>query len=116
VLAFVADENFNQEILRIVAHKRPDISMLTVQQLGLAGTADSDLLEWAAVHERIMLTHDVATMRDSAYQRVLAGEHMPGLVVLQSRANPTRAADDIIVLAECSYEREWEGQVIYLPL
>jgi hypothetical protein len=41
---------------------------------------------------------------------------MPGLVVLQSRANPTRAADDIIVLAECSYEREWEGQVIYLPL
>ena len=41
---------------------------------------------------------------------------MPGVFEV-SRAIPIgRAIEDILLLAECSLQDEWEGQVRYLPL
>jgi hypothetical protein len=41
---------------------------------------------------------------------------MPGVFEI-SRAVPIGVAiEDILLLAECSLEGEWEGQVAYLPL
>jgi hypothetical protein len=41
---------------------------------------------------------------------------MPGVFEV-SRDVPLRTAiEDILLLAECSLEGEWEGQVRYLPL
>jgi ribosomal protein S28E/S33 len=41
---------------------------------------------------------------------------MPGVFEV-SRKVPVRVAiEDILLLAECSRENEWEGQVRYLPL
>ena len=58
------------------------------------------------------------------FQRLLAmlmsglvgGKSMPGVFEI-SRKTPIREIiEDILLLAECSLEREWEGQVLYLPL
>ena len=74
------------------------------------------MLEWAAQEGRVLLTHDVSTITRYAYERVRAGQSMPG-VFEASRAVPIgRAIEDILLLAECSLEGEWEGQVRYLPL
>jgi hypothetical protein len=41
---------------------------------------------------------------------------MPGVFEV-SRAVPIgRAIDDLLLIAEASFEGEWEGQVRYLPL
>jgi len=32
------------------------------------------------------------------------------------KASISAAIEDILLLAECSFESEWEGQVNYLPL
>ncbi len=51
-----------------------------------------------------------------AYDRVRTAKPMPGVFEV-SRQVPLRTAiDEIILLAECSEEGEWEGQVRYLPL
>jgi hypothetical protein len=63
-----------------------------------------------------LLTHDVTTMTHYAYERVKAGKSMPGVFEV-SRAVPIGTAiEDILLLAEYSFEGEWEGQVRYLPL
>jgi len=50
-----------------------------------------------------------------AHERVQAGKPMPGIFEV-SRDIPTGSAiEDILLLAECSLEGEWEGQVGYLP-
>jgi hypothetical protein len=46
--------------------------LVRVQDVGLSGTDDPRVLEWAAGHERILLTHDVATITAFAYERVAA--------------------------------------------
>lgn len=61
-------------------------------------------------------SHDVSTITRYAYDRVEAGKRMPGVFEV-SRSVPIGVAiEDILVLAECSQEGEWEGQVRYLPL
>lgn len=41
---------------------------------------------------------------------------MPGLFIVQQEGAISRIIEEIILLAECSLEDEWEGQVNYLPL
>ena len=41
---------------------------------------------------------------------------MPGVFEVSHAVQLGRAIEDILVLAECSLEGEWEGQVRYLPL
>lgn len=63
-----------------------------------------------------MLTHDVATMTVFAYERIQAGLSMPGVFEVSRRVPIGLAIEEIILLAQCSLEGEWEGQVQYLPL
>ncbi|NOZ28472.1 MAG: hypothetical protein GXP39_10530 [Chloroflexi bacterium] len=116
MLRLAADENFNHDIIRGLLRRKPDLDIVCIQDVGLSGADDPTVLEWAAQERRILLTHDVTTITRYAYERVRDGKPMPGVFEV-SRAMPVRAAiEDILLLAECSFEGEWEGQVRYLPL
>ncbi|BAZ10052.1 hypothetical protein NIES4071_18660 [Calothrix sp. NIES-4071] len=116
MLRFLADENFNNQIVRGVLRRNPDVDIVRVQDVGLSEADDPTVLEWAAQQGRIVLTHDVATMTDFAYQRVLAGLSMPGLFEVSRRVPVGLVIEEILLIAECSLEDEWEGQVRFLPL
>jgi hypothetical protein len=113
---FLADENFNNQIVRGVLRQSPDIDIVRVQDVGLSGADDPIVLARAAQEGRIVLTHDVATMTTFAYQRIQAGLSMPGLFEVSRRVSVGLAIEEIILIAECSLEGEWEGQVRFLPL
>ncbi len=89
---------------------------MRVQDVGLSGADDPTVLEWAAHQGRVILTHDVATMITFAYKRIEAGLSMPGLFEVSRRVSVGLAIEEIILIAECSIEGEWEGQVRFLPL
>ncbi|MEH1770640.1 hypothetical protein [Nostoc sp.] len=91
MLRLLADENFNNQIVRVI-------------------------LEWAAQQGRILLTHDVETITRYAYERVQAGLQMPGVFEISRSVSVGLAIEDILLIAEGSFEGEWEGQVQYLPL
>lgn len=74
------------------------------------------MLAWAAEQRRILLTHDVTTITAFAYERVRAGKSMPGVFEVGRTVALRSVIDDIVLLATCSEEGEWEGQVQYLPL
>jgi hypothetical protein len=116
MLRLAADENFNNAIIRGLLRRKPDLDIIRVQDVGLSGAEDPVVLEWAAKEGRVLLTQDVTTVTHHAYERVKAGKSMPGVFEV-SRAVPIGTAiEDILLLAECSFEGEWEGQVRYLPL
>ena len=116
MLRFAADENFNRDIVRGLVRRKPDLDIVRVQDVGLAGADDFTVLEWAAVQGRVVITHDVSTLTKHAYDRVAEGRPMPGVFEVVSGASVGSAIDDLLLLAECSHEGEWEGQVRYLPL
>ena len=116
MIRLAADENFNNDIVRGILRRDPTIDIMRIQDAGLAAADDPTVLEWAAQTGRVLLTHDVATITHYAYERVRAVQPMPGVFEVSRRLALAQAIDDIILIAECSLEGEWEGQVRYLPL
>lgn len=82
----------------------------------MSGADDLTVLEWAARHGRVLLTHDITTITRHAYERVQAGQSMPGVFEVSRAISIGTAIKDILLLAEYSLEGEWEGQIRYLPL
>jgi predicted nuclease of predicted toxin-antitoxin system len=70
MLLLVSDENFNNDIVRGLLRRNPVLDIVRVQDVGLRGADDPDILEWAANENRVVLTHDAATMAGFAYDRV----------------------------------------------
>jgi hypothetical protein len=116
MLRLAADENFNYNIVRGLLRRKPDLDIVCVQEVGLSGADDPTVLEWAAQAGRVLLTHDVTTITRHAYERIQAGRSMPGVFEISRVVPLGRAIEDVLLLAECSLEGEWEGQVRYLPL
>src|SRR5262245_924019 len=116
MLRLLSDENFNGDIVRGLLLRRPDIAVIRIQDVGLEGADDPAVLAWAAANDRIVLTHDRATMPDFAYARVQAGEPMPGVFILNDRLPVRQSIDEILLLDEASEQAEWSGRVVYLPL
>jgi hypothetical protein len=116
MLRLAADENFNNDIVRGVRRRSAEVDIVRVQDAGLTSADDPTILEWAAQNGRVVLTHDVTTMTRFAYDRVRDGKAMPGVFEVSGQVPIAVAVEDILLLAECSLEDEWEGQVRYLPL
>lgn len=116
MLQILADENFNNDILRGIRRENPNIDIVRVQDVGLYGANDPAVLQWAAQQQRVVLTHDVATMTHFAYERVREGKSMPGVFEVSRKVAVSLAIEEVILVAECSEQGEWEGQVLYLPL
>lgn len=116
MLRLAADENFNANIVRGLLRRNPALDIVRVQDAGLSGADDPSILEWAAREGRVVITHDVSTLARHALGRVVTGRPMPGVFEVKSVAPIGQAIDDLLLLAECSRDGEWEGQVRFLPL
>jgi len=115
VMRLLADENFNGDILRGLRRRMPAIDALRIQEVGMRGASDEAVLAWAAAEGRVILTHDVSTLIDFAWQRVRAGQHHAGVAAILQQVAIGAVVADLVLFAECSTDGEWADQVIFLP-
>jgi len=116
MLRLAADENFNNHIVRGLRRREPRLDIVRVQDAGLSGAEDTEVLAWAAGEGRILLTHDTTTVPFHLYDLVSRGELVPGVLAVGRAVTVAAAIEDILLLAECGIEGEWEGHILYLPL
>lgn len=115
-MKFLADENFNNRILRGVRLKAAEVIITRVQDTEIYQAEDPQVLAWAAEHDFIVLTYDVNTMIQHAYERVRNGQSMPGVLAIRQNAAIGEIMDDLLMIIYASTEEEWENQVTFLPL
>jgi hypothetical protein len=116
MLRLATDEDFNNRILRGLLRRKPDLDIVRAQDADLIGKTDGEVLDWAAREGRVLLTHDVTTMKQYVDERIAAGLPMPGVFVVSQQIPIAQAIDEIILVAEYSLEDEWQGQITFLPL
>ena len=116
MIRFLTDENFNIHIFHGIRRRLPSLDILRVQDAGLRTFRDALILECASGQNRIVLSHDVSTMETHALARLNAGKRMPGLLLIHRYFPIGPAIDEIILIAECSRDDEWNGIIRYLPL
>jgi predicted nuclease of predicted toxin-antitoxin system len=115
MLKLLIDENLDQRILRGLQIHLPGLVYAVVQETGLAGAPDAALLEWAAQNEYVLVTHDRGTMLRAAQQRMYSESKIAGLVIMKKELPLSRAIHDLVLLLECSTERDMENQVVFIP-
>lgn len=116
MLRLLSDENFNNDIVRGALLRRDDLDVVRVQDVGLAGVDDADVLAWADAQGRIFLTHDRRTIPRHAYARVAAGKSFAGVFIANDRAPVARVIDDLLLLVDATEQAEWVNRIEYLPL
>jgi hypothetical protein len=110
------DADVHGELIRGLRRRLPEIDLVRVQDALPEGTPDPEVLTWAATENRILITNDRNTMVGFAYQRVAAGELVPGLIVTTNEQSIGSAIDDILLVAEYMPEEEIRDQVVvFLP-
>ena len=116
MLRLLSDENFNGDIVRGLLLRRPPLDLCRVQDVELEEADDPTILEWAAANNRILLTHDRATVPDFAYARVVNGQPMSGVFVVYDRMAVRQVIEALLLMDDCSEQAEWVSLVVYLPL
>lgn len=116
MLRLLIDENLDQRILRGLKLQFMRLDYRVVQDTKLKGLKDPQLLEWAAAHQYILVTHDVNTVPKYAYARVPAGQPMAGVIIVPEDLAIGLAIQDLATLIECSSTEEFENHVKYLPI
>ncbi|MBP9663290.1 MAG: DUF5615 family PIN-like protein [Pyrinomonadaceae bacterium] len=114
MLKFVADEDFNNRIVRGIRRLSSEIDIVRVHEVGLLGQHDTRVLEWAANENRIVLTHDAATMIGFGYERIRDGHEFPGMIAVSQYASIGRVIEDIAEIAD-SETSGLRDQVAYIP-
>jgi hypothetical protein len=116
MIPFLADEDFNNDILRGLLRRIADLDLVRVQDVGLRGADDDEVLAFAAREGRLLLTHDVSTLIGRAFERARSGETMAGVVAVAQSLPVGLAIEDLVLVAQCSSAEEWRNQVVYIPL
>lgn len=115
-MKFLADENFDNRIVRGLLRRQPDLNIIRVQDLEIAGADDPTVLAWAAQAGRILLTHDERTIPNYTYERLAAGQSIAGVIVASDNLPISTVIEDVLLIVECSSAAEWVNELQRLPL
>ncbi len=116
MLRLASDADVHGDIVRGLRRRRPEIDLIRAQDVLPEGTPDPEVLAWAATEGRVLITNDRNTMVGFAYQRLAAGEPVPGLIATTNQQSIGEAIDDILLIAECMPAEEIADQVVvFLP-
>ena len=116
MIRFAADENFNWNVVRGIRQQDPSVDILTVQEAGMQGAPDEDVLAWAESEGRVLLSHDTNTMKAEAEARMRDGRSMCGLIFCDQYMPLSQCIEEIIDI--CTYEdaERWDNRIDFLPL
>jgi predicted nuclease of predicted toxin-antitoxin system len=116
VIPFLVDQNFNEHIVDGMTRRNAALEFTYARDVGLADAPDPLVLEWAAVHGLVMLTHDRKTVPSFVHARVAAGLPMPGVFLVSADMPIGQAIDELLTAACCLSAEECKNTVNYFPL
>lgn len=116
MLRLASDADVSGDVIRGLRRRLPEIDLVRAQDVLAQRTPDPEVLAWAAVENRVLLTNDRNTMIGFASQRLTRGEPMPGIIAMTNQQSIGSAIDDILLVVECMSEEEIRNQaVVFLP-
>ena len=113
---FLTDEDFNGHIVAGLRRLLPAIDLATADEAGTRGLPDPAVLAFAATQGRVLVSHDLRTMRGHFDTFVAGGQESPGLALIAQSLPIQRAIEALLLLWEASLPAEWRNRRIHLPL
>ena len=118
-LRLLLDENLRHEAIwrAIEQHPPAGVQRIDVVRVGDSNapplsSTDAELLEWAAVENRVLVSLDVGTLADALAS---LGRESPGAIILRRGLSALDVAALLELVAHNSTAEEWRNACKWLP-
>ncbi len=115
MICFASDENLHGAIVTGLKRRIPNLDLVRIWDV-IPMATDLEVLEWCFVQNRVLLTHDVNTLRADAYERLEQGYGIAGVLLIPTQLPIAVVLDDLETIALCSEQEDWVDAVLFLPL
>jgi hypothetical protein len=115
MLRVLVDENFDERILDGLRLAEPNMDVVRVQDVGLDAMDDREILEWAAIEDRVLVTHDRETIPGFVKARLNAGQRVVGAIIVGKWGATTRILFELRLTIVLGDPDEWDNRITYVP-
>ena len=113
-VSYLADNDLQRSIVVGVRRRQPSIDFRSAQEASLDGLDDRVVLRLAAEQQRVLVSHDVATM-PVEFARFRIQQTSPGVLLVPQRCPIHTAIEALVLIWELSTADEWQDRICYLP-
>lgn len=80
------------------------------------GTLDPEILCWCEEHNFVLVTNNRSSMPIHLADHIAQGLHIPGILILNANLSMGQNIDELILIAEASFDDEYQDRIDFLPL
>jgi hypothetical protein len=111
----LADADFNQKIFLGLLRREPTIDFQTASQGDVMGRPGPEVLALAARENRILISHDRATM-PTHFARFTESQSSPGLILVSQEIDIGTVIEDPLLIWAASNLEEWRDRIGFVPV
>lgn len=117
-LQYLLDENVDPTYKAQLHRRNPNIVMWVVGEPSVPprGTLDPEILLWCEEHNFLLVTNNRTSMPVHLADHIAEGRHVPGIFILNPKLSMGQNIDELILIAEGSFDDEYQDQIVNLPL
>ncbi len=114
MINFVADEGFDGPIIAGVRRRHRQVQIQTIQELGMSGATDPEILEWATERNLVVLSRDVNTMKAYGEDRLRRKLPLTGLLLVHDWMSRGVIIDQIEYWSQRELEEAFAYPIQYI--
>jgi hypothetical protein len=80
------------------------------------GTGDAELLRWIEENNYVLVSRNRRTLPQHLREHLEGGGHVPGIFLLRRQYPFSQVIEDLLLIWESGDPKEYQDQLIYLPL
>ncbi|MBW4548851.1 MAG: DUF5615 family PIN-like protein [Symplocastrum torsivum CPER-KK1] len=117
-LKYLLDENVDPSYRSEFQRQNPDLVMWVVGAPGTPprGTLDPEILCWCEKHSFVLVTNNRKSMPVHLADHIAEGRHVPGILILGAKLSIGQNLEELVLIAEASFEDEYQDRIVHLPL
>ncbi|NEO91557.1 MAG: hypothetical protein F6K56_15475 [Moorea sp. SIO3G5] len=117
-LKYLMDENVDPAYSSQIRRKCPNLVICAVGEIGTPSlsTLDPEILLWCEEYNFVLVTNNRKSMPVHLTDHIAQSHHIPGIFILNSNLSIGQNIEELIIIAECSYDQEYQDQIIHLPM
>jgi Domain of unknown function (DUF5615) len=116
-LKYLLDENLDPIYKRQLIESNPNFVVWKIGEPNVPplSTLDPEILCWCEEHNFVLVTNNRKSMPVHLAEHIERGGHVPGIFILGPKLSIGENINQLIFIAEASFDNEYQDQIVYLP-
>jgi len=115
MVRFLADASLHGAIVTGCLRREPAIDFLSAHEARLEGVPDPEVLAFATLQNRVLVTSDLRTMPHHFGSFLEANGQCAGVFLVKQRAPLADVIEALVLVWAASDADEWKNRVVEIP-